>query len=100
MKSYDLKKAYKNVPIHPESLPESFLCVYDPKDQTSKVFGQYVMPFGARSSVHGFVRVSAAMWMVGVSLLFPCCRNGPLLSHCPDGHRLLVEFAWVGSFGR
>ena len=73
MKSYDLKKAYENVLIHPDSLSESCLCVYDPKDQTSKVFGQYVMPFGARSSVHGFVRISAAMWMVGVSLLHLSC---------------------------
>ena len=98
MKSYDLKKAYKNVPIHPDSLSESFLCVYDPKDRASKVFGQYVMPFGARSSVHGFVRVSAAMWMVGVSLLhlhwysycddFPVVETGP---SCPVA-QMAIDF--------
>ena len=98
MKSYDLTKAYKNVPIHPDSLSESFLCVYDPKDRTSKVFGQYVMPFGARSSVHGFVRVSAAMWMVGVSLLhlhwysycddFPVIETGP---SCPIA-QMAIDF--------
>ena len=69
MKAWDLRKAYKNLPLHESSLHESYLCVYDPGTQTTQIFGQFVLPFGARSSVHGFCRVSAALWLAGVSML-------------------------------
>ena len=69
MKCYDLKKAYKNVPLHSSSLNGSFLALFDPSDGKCKIYGQFVMPFGARSSVHGFCRVSAGIWMIGVALL-------------------------------
>ena len=69
MKAWDLWKAYKQLPLHESSLDESFLCVYDPGSRTAKIFGQYVLPFGARASVHGFCRVSAGLWLIGVSVL-------------------------------
>ena len=69
MKAWDLRKAYKQLPLHESSLDESFLCVYDPGSRTAKIFGQYVLPFGARASVHGFCRVSAGLWLIGVSVL-------------------------------
>ena len=69
MKCYDLRKAYKNVPMHSSSFNESFLAVFDPNDGKCTIYGQYVMPFGARSSVHGFCRVSAGIWTIGVALL-------------------------------
>ncbi|CAE7418408.1 unnamed protein product, partial [Symbiodinium sp. CCMP2456] len=69
MKAWDLREAYKNLPLHESSLHESYLCVYDPSSQTTQIFGQFVLPFGARSSVHGFCRVSAALWLAGVSML-------------------------------
>ena len=67
MKAWDLRKAYKQLPLHETSLDESFLCVYDPGSGTAKIFGQYVLPFGARASVHGFCRISAGLWLIGVS---------------------------------
>ena len=67
MKAWDLRKAHKQLPLHETSLDESFLCVYDPGSGTAKIFGQYVLPFGARASVHGFCRISAGLWLIGVS---------------------------------
>ena len=64
MKAWDLRKAYKQLPLHETSLDESFLCVYDPGSGTAKIFGQYVLPFGARASVHGFCRIPfSAAWL-------------------------------------
>ena len=69
MKCYDLRKAYKIVPLRLSSLSESFLAVFDPSDGRCKIYGQFVMPFGYRSSVHGFRRVSAGIWTIGVALM-------------------------------
>ena len=44
MKAWDLRKAYKQLPLHESSLDESFLCVYDPGSRTAKIFGQLRPP--------------------------------------------------------
>ena len=68
MKSWDLSKAYKHLPLHETSLSDAFLCVWNPDSKQTLLYGQRVLPFGARSSVHGFCRTSLGIWVIGVSL--------------------------------
>ena len=35
----------------------------------AELFGQYVLPFGACASVHGFCRTSFGLWIIGTRLL-------------------------------
>ena len=67
-RSWDLSKAYKNLPLHSESLNDAFLCVFNPDTKKTEVYGQVVLPFGARASVHGFCRTSLGVWVIGTSL--------------------------------
>ena len=68
-KSYDLHKAYKHLCISDSSLKDAYICVYNPGKKRAGIFGQYVLPFGACSSVHGFCRTSFGLWTIGSRLL-------------------------------
>ena len=62
IKSSDLTRAYKNLPLHSDAvsgLPERL----ESHQECTELFGQSVLPFGARSSVHGFCRVSLGVWI-------------------------------------
>ena len=64
----DLSKAYKNLALHPESIPDAFLAAWNPHTKRTEIYGQLVLPFGARSSVHSSCRTSLSMWVIGVNL--------------------------------
>ena len=68
-KSYDLHKAYKHLCISDNSLKDSYICVFNPERKVAELFGQYVLPFGACASVHGFCRTSFGLWIIGTRLL-------------------------------
>ncbi|CAE7553006.1 ubiad1, partial [Symbiodinium necroappetens] len=69
MKSYDLHKAYKNLPLSTGAVEIAYLSVYNPHKKTAEVFEQCVLPFGARASVHSFCRTSLGIWTAGVQIL-------------------------------
>ena len=69
MKSYDLHKAYKNLPLSAGAVDIAYLSVYNPHKKTAEVFEQCVLPFGARASVHSFCRTSLGIWTAGVQIL-------------------------------
>ena len=66
MKTYDLSKAYKHLPLSQEALADSFLSVFDPHTRAPKLFRQKVLPFGSRHSVHSFCRTSLGLWKIAV----------------------------------
>ena len=66
VKTWDLKKAYKQLCVSEDGLNDSYLAVYEPQTRKTLVYGQYVLPFGACASVHAFCRTSYAMWKVGI----------------------------------
>ena len=68
-KSYDLHKAYKHLCISDEGLKDAYICVFNPGKKQTELFGQYVLPFGACASVHGFCRTSFGLWIIGVRIL-------------------------------
>ena len=70
LKSWDLHKAYKNLPLSGKALEDSFLSVFDPDLPGARLFHQKVLPFGSRHSVHGFCRVSLGLWKILVRLLW------------------------------
>lgn len=70
-KSYDLHKAYKHLCISDDGLKDAYICVFNPGSKRAELFGQYVLPFGACASVHGFCRTSYGLWTIGVRLYSP-----------------------------
>ena len=65
-RAWDLSKAYKNLALHPDSISDAFLAVWNPDTRRTEIYGQLVLPFGARSSVHSFCRTSLGIWIIGV----------------------------------
>ena len=65
VRTWDLHKAYKNLALSLDALQDAYLAVFNPTTGDVELYGQYVLPFGARASVNGFCRVSHALWAIG-----------------------------------
>ena len=61
----DLSKAYKQIPVSPESRPFAVLMVHHYSTGRPVYFVSNSLPFGANSSVFGFNRVSRSLWYIG-----------------------------------
>ena len=61
---FDLKSAYRQLPIHLQDLPFAAVAVWSPSDKTVRVLQMFALPFGAGGSVPGFVRVALALWRI------------------------------------
>ncbi|CAE7031097.1 unnamed protein product [Symbiodinium sp. CCMP2592] len=61
---FDLKSAYRQLPIHLDDLPYAAVTVWSPEDNAVRVLQMFALPFGAGGSVPGFVRVSLALWRI------------------------------------
>eukprot|EP00435_Cladocopium_sp_Y103_P073752 s20_g45.t1 len=66
-RSYDLRKAYRQIGIHPEHLKFAWISVWCPTDKCPKLFRMESMPFGATASVGAFLRISQALKCLGIS---------------------------------
>ena len=67
-RTIDLRKAYKQSPLSEAALRDSYLCMYNPES------GEPGVPIQSpalrcETAVHGFCRVSHAIWWLGVRLL-------------------------------
>lgn len=65
-KTYDLRKAYRQIAIQPEARHAAWIGVWSPADGRPKVFSMSSMPFGATASVGAFLRLSVALKTLGV----------------------------------
>ena len=63
-KTFDLKAAYKQYPIHPTDRQHLRIAICDPSTCQAKLYGLNSLPFGATGSVAGFLRVSSALFYV------------------------------------
>ena len=63
-KTFDLKSAYKQLPVHKDDLRFAQATVWNPVSQRPAVLSLKALPFGATGSVHGFCRCSVALWAV------------------------------------
>ena len=66
---YDLKSAYKQFAVHPIDRNHLCMAVRSPVDGAIRLIGFDALPFGAVGSVAGFLRVSLAVWFIGVVAL-------------------------------
>ena len=65
-RTYDMKHAYKQYGIAVADRELVRLAVRNPLDHTVALFGINSLPFGASGSVGGFLRISLAVWYVGL----------------------------------
>ena len=71
-KTYDLKNAYKQYGVHPADREVLRLVVWDPVEKRPRYMGINALPFGAIGSVSAFLRISMAVWFLGVTGLRLC----------------------------
>ena len=66
--SLDLRSAYKQLPLHPLDYDKSVICVKCPDTGEIECYFMLTLPFGARASVHDFLRVSTLLHAAGCAL--------------------------------
>ena len=71
-KTYDLKNAYKQYGIASSDRDLLRLAVWNPKEKAVNFLGANALPFGAIGSVSAFLRISMAVWFVGIRGLRSC----------------------------
>ena len=91
---YDLKSAYKQFAVHSHDRDHLRMAVRSTEDQGVKLLGFNALPFGAVGSVAGFLRVSLAVWFLGLVALRICWTvfydDYSVLSRC----ELLENTSW------
>ena len=58
LRTWDVAKAYKQLPLHSDSLAYSCLSVYNPGVGRAEIYQQLVLPFGSHASVHSLIAIS------------------------------------------
>jgi hypothetical protein len=71
-KTYDLKNAYKQYGVRPQDRDLLRIAVWDHVQGRVRLMGTNALPFGAVGSVGAFLRVSMAIWYIGVVGLRLC----------------------------
>ena len=66
-KTYDMKKAYRQIAIRGDHLDLAWISVWDPDRGAPSFFRMHTMPFGASSSVAAFLRASQAIKAIGIA---------------------------------
>ena len=68
-RAFDLKAAYRQLGIHPDSLWAAYVVVFNPYKRVAEIFQLQAVPFGATRSVFSFLRVAHSLWWLGCSQL-------------------------------
>lgn len=68
-RSFDLKAAYRQLFIKADDRRHSHITVYNPTTQDVEIFQAVALPFGSVQSVYNFLRISHAIWFLGVTQL-------------------------------
>jgi len=74
-KTYDLKSAYRQVPVKPAHYKYSYFSVYNHKRQCTEIYRLKTMPFGATHSVYCFLRLARMLYAIATEGLFLLCTN-------------------------
>ena len=84
-RSFDLKSAYRQLAISDSSLKWARIAVYSPSENKAVCFQQYCLPFGARSSVVGFIRCARMLqWLAHQLDLVNSCYFDDYVNISPD----------------
>eukprot|EP00435_Cladocopium_sp_Y103_P004485 s3451_g1.t1 len=68
-KTFDLKSAYRQLSIHPDSLSFSYIACFDPVHRKPAIFQMLAVPFGGSRSVYSFLRVVRIIWWIACRCL-------------------------------
>ena len=66
-RTFDLKSAYRQLAVSPESSWASYVACWDPAIQAPGIFRMRTLPFGASRAVYAFRRVAMSLWFVGAA---------------------------------
>ena len=66
--TFDLKSAYRQLAVADGSLRWARLAVYNPHEQSTELYQQYSLPFGARASVIAFIRCARMIQWLALRL--------------------------------
>ena len=69
-KTYDLKAAYRQVPVREDNLVFAYFSVYNPSSGLPEVYRMKTLPFGATHSVFSFLRLSRMIFTIATRALF------------------------------
>ena len=71
-KAFDLKAAYRQLAIAPESRWASFIACACPNTKRPTLFRMKALPFGSAMAVYAFLRVALSLWRIATTqLLIP-----------------------------
>ena len=65
-KTYDLKSAYRQVPIKGEHLKFSYFSIYNCELNQAQIYRLRTLPFGATHSVYSFLRLARMLYAIAV----------------------------------
>ena len=71
-KTVDLSAAYRQLAVAEESLWAAYVVCFNPHSRKPEIFQMLALPFGATSSVYGFLRVAHSIWYLGCKALHLC----------------------------
>lgn len=74
-KTYDLKSAYRQVPIRPGHYKYAYFSVYNHELGATQVYRLKTMPFGATHSVYFFLRLARMLYALATRGLYLLCTN-------------------------
>ncbi|CAE7624993.1 unnamed protein product [Symbiodinium sp. CCMP2592] len=68
-RTFDLKTAYRQLAIAPESSWASYVACWDAAAAAPKIFRMRALPFGASRAVYSFLRIVMAVWFIAADQL-------------------------------
>ena len=74
-KTYDLKSAYRQVPIRADHLKFAYFSIYNCETDQVEVYRLKTLPFGATHSVYNFLRLARMLYTIMVRGLFLLTAN-------------------------
>ena len=74
-KTYDLRSAYRQVPVRTDHLKYSYFAIYNCELDRAEVYQLLTLPFGATHSVYSFLRLSRMLYSIATRALFLLTTN-------------------------
>ena len=99
-KCYDLKAAYKQVPLRQSEWNRAHIAVWSPHHGAPKIFGLRAVPVGALSAVHGFLRLAESLKFILRSHMRIICTSyfDDYVVVCEEGTEHMVDRTVLSTF--
>ena len=74
-KTFDLKSAYRQIPVREEHLRYAYFSIYTCQKGHAEVYQLVTLPFGATRSVYAFLRFAKMLLFIATQGLFLLSKN-------------------------